>query len=149
MVLAAFARTRRIRMIARRRFHRAIFLAAGVYNISWGLFSALDPQWLFRFAGMPSQNHPAIFAALAMVIGLYGVLYLEVALRPERGWLIAAVGLSGKVLGPIGVAHQIWSSQWPAAAFVMCITNDCIWWGPFALYLYDARPGRQKPGDRG
>ena len=88
-------------MIRRRRFHRAIFTAAGVYNIAWGLFSAFDPQWLFRFAGMPPQNHPAIFAGLGMVIGLYGILYLEVARCPERGRLLAAVGLTGKILGPL------------------------------------------------
>ena len=73
------------RMIARRRFHRTIFLAAGVYNIAWGLYSAFDPQWLFRLTNMPLQNHPAIFSGLGMVIGLYGILYFEVARAPERG----------------------------------------------------------------
>ena len=81
------------------------FPAAGVYNIAWGIFSACDPQWLFRFAGMPLANHPGVFACLGMVIGLYGILYLEVARVPERGWLIAAVGLAGKILGPIGLTH--------------------------------------------
>ena len=38
-----------------------------------------------------------------MVIGLYGLIYLEVARAPERGWPLAAVGLTGKVLGPIGL----------------------------------------------
>ena len=66
-------------MVQRRRFHQAVFLAAGFYNLGWGLFSILDPQWLFRFAGMPEQNYPEIFACLGMVIGLYGVLYLDVA----------------------------------------------------------------------
>jgi len=37
----------------RLHFHRAVFVAAGIYNIGWGIFSALDPQWLFRFSGMP------------------------------------------------------------------------------------------------
>ena len=49
---------------------------------------------------MPLANHPAVFACLGMVVGLYGVLYFEVARDPERGWLIAAVGLAGKILGP-------------------------------------------------
>jgi hypothetical protein len=127
-------------MVARRRFHRAIFVAAGLYNIVWGLFSALDPQWLFRFAEMPLQNHPQIFACLGMVVGLYGVLYLEVARVPERGWLLAAVGLLGKVLGPIGLAGLIWSRQWPLKSIILCVTNDFIWWIPFGLYLYDAWP---------
>ncbi|RYD57491.1 MAG: hypothetical protein EOP83_21085, partial [Verrucomicrobiaceae bacterium] len=79
--------------IPRRRIHRAIFLAAGIYNIAWGLYAAYDPQWLFRFAKMPLANHPPIFASLGMVVGLYGILYFEVARVPERGWLLAAVGL--------------------------------------------------------
>lgn len=127
-------------MIRHRRLHRAVFTAAGVYNIAWGLWSALDPQWLFRFSGLPPLNHPSIFACLAMVVGLYGVLYLEVARNPEDGWLIAAVGLTGKVLGPIGLADLILHGEWPASTVVLCLTNDLVWWVPFGLYLYDARP---------
>jgi hypothetical protein len=127
-------------MIARRRFHRAVFVAAGLYNIGWGVYSALDPQWLFRYARMPLQNHPQIFACLGMVVGLYGLLYLEVARTPERGWLLAAVGLAGKVLGPLGLLQLIWSGTWPMATVTLCLTNDLIWWIPFGLYLYDAWP---------
>ena len=126
-------------MIERRRFHQTVFVLAGIYNIVWGLYTALDPQWLFRFANMPPLNHPEIFACLGMVIGLYGILYLEVARVPERGWLLAAVGLIGKVLGPIGMAQLLWSGAWPPAAVVLCVTNDLIWWIPFGLYLWDAR----------
>ena len=127
-------------MIQRRGWHRGVFLAAGVYNIGWAVFSILDPQWLFRFAGMPLSNYPAVFACLAMVIGLYGILYLDVARRPEDGWLIAAVGLAGKVLGPIGMGWLILAGEWPPSAFVLCITNDLVWWIPFAIYLRDGWP---------
>lgn len=126
--------------IPRRKLHRLVFLAAGVYNIAWGLWSSLDPQWLFRFTGMPLLNHPGVFACLAMVIGLYGILYLEVARVPERGWLLAAVGLSGKVLGPVGLLVLIHQGTWPRSALVMCLTNDFLWWVPFGLYLKDAWP---------
>ena len=130
----------RAALIERRSWHRFAFLAAGAYNICWGIWSALDPQWLFRFAGMPLANHPEIFACLGMVIGLYGILYLEVARLPERGWLLAAVGLVGKVLGPIGAGVLILQGVWPPRAAIFCLTNDLIWWIPFGLYLYDARP---------
>ena len=75
-----------------------------------------------------------------MVVGLYGIIYFEVARVPERGWLLAAVGLIGKVLGPIGLAQLVWSGAWPKATIVLCLTNDLIWWIPFALYLYDVWP---------
>jgi len=126
--------------IRRRGLHRAVFAVAGVYNLAWGAYAALDPQWLFRVAGMPPLNHPAIFACLGMVVGIYGFLYLEVARAPERGFAIAAVGLLGKVLGPIGLARLIATGEWPAATLVLCLTNDFIWWIPFALYLHDAWP---------
>lgn len=127
-------------MIPRRRLHQAVFVAAGLYNIGWGIYAVLDPQWLFRYAGMPLQNYPPIFACLGMVVGLYGFIYLEVARVPERGWVAAAVGLAGKVLGPIGLVLLIRSGAWPFATMILCLTNDLIWWVPFGLYLHDAWP---------
>ena len=135
-------------LIARRRFHRGVFLAAGLYNFGWGAFTAIDPQWLFRFAGMPPLNHPAVFTCLGMVVAVYGLLYLEVARVPERGWLPAAAGLLGKLLGPIGLAVLVSDGVWPLAAGILCVGNDLVWWAPFALYLYDAwpfRPSRAAP----
>ena len=126
--------------IPRRRLHRAVFVAAGVYNIAWGLFTCADPQWLFDFAGMPPINYPPMMQCLGMVIGLYGLLYLEIARRPEHGALLAAIGLTGKLLGPIGLVSLIARGEWPASTSILCITNDLIWWIPFALYLRDVRP---------
>src|SRR5438874_924060 len=125
-------------MIMRRRWHRFVFVAAGLYNIGWGIFTSIDPGWLFRFADMPPPNYPEMIACLAMVIGLYGILYFEVARVPEHGWLLAAVGLAGKVLGPIGLVYLIITGIWPPATVVLCLTNDFVWWLPFGLYLYDA-----------
>jgi len=127
-------------MIARRQFHRVVFCAAGIYNIAWGFYVMWDPQWFFRFAGLPPLNHPQIFACLGMVVGLYGILYLEVARVPECGWLLAAVGLIGKILGPIGLAELIWRGMWPRSTVVLCLTNDLIWWAPFSIYLFDSWP---------
>src|SRR4051812_43024330 len=100
-------------MIPRRRLHRAVFALAGVYNLAWGAYAALDPGWLFRFAGMRPALYPEIFACLGMVVGLYGFVYLEIARVPERGWPLAAVGLAGKVLGPLGLAQLLVTGRWP------------------------------------
>jgi len=124
----------------RRAWHRRLFVAAGSYNLAWGLWSSLDPQWLFRFAHMPPSPYPEIFGCLAMVVGLYGFVYFEVARVPERGFVLAAVGLAGKILGPIGLGVLLLRGVWPMRAAVLCLTNDVIWWIPFALYLHDAWP---------
>ena len=131
-------------MIPRRRFHRVVFVLAAIYNPLWGLYAAIDPGWLFRFSGMPPLNHPSIFACLGMVVGVYGILYAEVARVPERGFLLAAVGMLGKILGPIGLAVLIARGEWPLRSAVLCLTNDLVWWVPFALYLRDAWPFYRK-----
>jgi len=113
---------------------------AGIYNAGWGLYVALDPQWLFRFASMPPLNHSQIFACLGMVVGLYGLVYLEVVRAPEKGWLLVAVGLLGKLLGPAGWAYIVLDGTWPFATVILVLTNDLIWWVPFALYLRDSWP---------
>jgi hypothetical protein len=59
----------------RRRLHRVTFALAGAYNIAWGCYAVLDPQWFHRVTGLP-----------------------------------------------------------------LIITNDLVWWVPFALYLRDAWP---------
>src|SRR5215208_4331103 len=117
-------------MMPRRGLHRCSFVLAGVYNLAWGAYSMLDPQWFFRFTGLPLLNHPAIFSCLGMVIGLYGVLYLEVARLPERGRVLAAIGLIGKILGPIGLAQLLVTGTWPLRSVWLSLTNDVIWWLP-------------------
>jgi hypothetical protein len=97
-----------------------------------------QPQWLFQWAGMEPARYPEVFACLRMVIGLYGILYREVARRPEGGWLIAAVGLAGKVLGPVGWTYLVVNGRWPLKSVALVATNDLLWWAPFTVYLFDA-----------
>ena len=75
------------------------FVAAAAYNMAWGLLTALYPQWLFRLADMEPMRYPAVFACVGMIVGLYGVVYAEVARRPERGFVLAAVGLVAMAIG--------------------------------------------------
>lgn len=126
--------------MTRQRTHQRVFLAAGIYNILWGAYAVADPQWFFRLTGLPLSNSPQIFACLGMVLGLYGILYLDVARRPAQGWLVAAVGFTGKILGPLGLAWLVLTRVWPADTVVLVATNDLVWWIPFAWYLRDAWP---------
>ena len=98
---------------------------------------------------MPPARYPELMACLGMVIGLYGVLYLQVARAPEDGFVPAAVGLAGKTLGPAGWAVLVGTGAWTPGTVVLILTNDVIWWVPFALYLWDARPRRTSAKEPG
>lgn len=123
--------------LRRRRLHVGTFVVAGFYNLAWGTLTALSPLWFFQSVGVEPPKYPEIFACLGMVIGLYGILYFKVATDPESQWLIAAVGLVGKVLGPIGFVTLVLDGKWPLKSFVLILLNDVVWWVPFSLYLFD------------
>jgi hypothetical protein len=69
-----------------------------------------------------------------MVVGVYGLLYWHAAWRLDTAWPIIAVGLLGKVLGPIGMVLSF-SETWPLRLGLLCVFNDLIWWLPFGLFL--------------
>lgn len=124
----------------RKRLHRITFIIAGLYNILWGLWVSIDPTWLFRFAEMPIPTYPEIFVCVGMIVGLYGVVYLEIARRPEKGFVLALVGFVGKILGPLGIFYYMYIGKWTFSAIIMNVTNDFIWLIPFAIYLWDSFP---------
>lgn len=87
---------------------------------------------------MPRRRfHRPVF----VLAGAYNLLWgVYAVLDPGMPRLIAAGGLMGKILGPLGLARLLWAGQWPMASAVLCLTNDLIWWFPFALYLHDSYP---------
>jgi hypothetical protein len=74
-----------------------------------------------------------------MVIGLYGVGYAYSALRLDRAAPFIAIGLAGKVLGPIGWVLTVSSGQLPIRTLPLIVFNDIVWWLPFGLFLLEGR----------
>ena len=72
-----------------------------------------------------------------MVVGTYGLAYGYAALRPDRAAPFIAIGLIGKMLGPIGWVLTVRSGEWPVRTFTLVLFNDLVWWLPFALFLVD------------
>ena len=84
-----------------------------------------------------------------MVVGVYGVGYLIAAADPVRHWPIVFVGLLGKVLGPLGFLSAATRGDLPWVFGVTIMTNDLIWWFPFAAILVVAwRTVPERDGER-
>jgi hypothetical protein len=116
------------------RLFRIAFAAAGVYNLAFGLWATVWPMAFFELFAIAPPRYPGIWACLGMVVGVYGLLYLHAAWRLETAWPIVAVGLLGKVLGPVGMALSF-GDDWPRRLGMLCIYNDLVWWLPFGLFL--------------
>jgi ligand-binding SRPBCC domain-containing protein len=117
--------------------------AAGLYNLVWGLAIIAFPHLLFDLTGMPRINYPEIWQCVGMIVGVYGVGYLVAAGDPYRHWPIVLVGLLGKVFGPIGFAASLMKGTFPPVFGLTILTNDLLWWIPFALILWGAFLNRQ------
>lgn len=115
-----------------------VLLAAGVYNLAWGAAVILSPQAIFRLAGAEAPNYPSIWQCVGMMVGVFGVGYLIAARDPLRHWPIVLVGLLGKICGPIGFVFTAASGELPWLWGVTILTNDLIWWAPFATILWRA-----------
>jgi len=126
---------------------RPVLLAAGLYNILWGAFAVLFPKAIFSWLDMPQPNYPQFWQCIGMIVGVYGIGYAIAAFDPVRHWPIVLVGFLGKVMGPLGMVQALWTGQLPWGFALNCVTNDLIWWVPFALILKHAWVQYQSEGN--
>lgn len=123
-------------------------IAAAVYNLVWGGLVIAFPHALFDACGMKRMEYPEIWQCVGMIVGVYGIGYGIAAWDHRRHWPIVLVGLLGKLFGPAGFAVALWEGRFPPAFGLTILTNDLVWWIPFALILVDAmRGGELKRGE--
>lgn len=120
------------------RWMRHVLIAAGIYNLAWGAFVVLFPNVMFRVLGMPLPNYPQIWQCVGMIVGVYGIGYLAASRDPLRHWPITLVGFLGKIFGPIGFLDAAIRGDLPWRFGATILTNDLIWWLPFAMILLAA-----------
>jgi len=118
---------------------RISFALAGAYNLAFGLWAGFWPLEFFRIFEIEPPRYPGIWACVGMVVGVYGLLYWHAAWKLETARPIIAIGLLGKVLGPLGML-MTFSETWPRRLGMLCVYNDLIWWLPFALFLLRGTP---------
>lgn len=117
---------------------RWILFAAAAYNLAWGAWVVLFPATAFNLIDLPPPRYPQIWQCVGMIVGVYGVGYAIAAFDPLRHWPIVLVGLLGKILGPIGFVDSALQGTLPWTAGWTILTNDVVWWVPFAAILHRA-----------
>ena len=115
-----------------------MLIAAGIYNLAFGVFAIAFPTSMFHLLDMEPPRYLELWQCIGMIVGVYGVGYLIAAFDPVRHWPIVLVGFLGKALGPIGMAWAIAAGRLPVSFGLANVTNDLIWLVPFALVLRHA-----------
>jgi len=119
---------------------KPVLMAAGAYNIVFGLWAILLPAQslsVIGFDGSIAQSR-LLWSCIGMIVGVYGIGYLLAANRPLTLWPLILVGLLGKIFGPVGYVYGVATGQAPVEMGFILIFNDLIWWVPFGLILWRA-----------
>ena len=122
-------------------WQKATLVLAGAYNLAWGALVVLAQRGTLEWLGL-SVATPLVeqlWGCIGMFVAVWGAGYLAAARDPLRHWPIVMVGLMGKVFGPIGFALALAQDALPLSMGKTLLTNDLVWWIPFALILRDAR----------
>jgi len=117
--------------------YRPWFYAAALYNLVWGAVAIVFPARFFRLIRMPQPNYPALWQVIGMFVLVYAPAYWWAGRFPARHRHLIAIGLLGKVLGPLGFAWSASTGRLPLAFGVTILSNDSIWWPAFGLFLCD------------
>jgi peroxiredoxin/uncharacterized membrane protein HdeD (DUF308 family) len=115
---------------------RATLRLAAIYNVLFGLWAILFPLAIFQWLEVEVPNYPSLWQCIGMIVGVYGIGYWIAARDPVRHWPIVLVGFLGKVFGPIGFVFTALRAELPWSWGFVSLTNDLIWWLPFASILY-------------
>ncbi|HEV8322747.1 MAG TPA: hypothetical protein VG389_14110 [Myxococcota bacterium] len=127
----------------RARYYRVVLTLAALYNAAFGLWAGLVPGAFFRAFRLDPPRYPGIWQCLGMVVGLYGALYALAAHwlgregDRERARPLVAIGLAGKVLGPLGWLWTVARGEWPLRTVTLVLLDDVVWWLPFVLLLLE------------
>jgi hypothetical protein len=117
------------------RFHKILFLLAGIYNLAFGIWLFCSPQSLFAFAGLPILIPIVFYRILAVIIAGFSVIYFYSILRPEKAKYLILLGLLSKIAPTIFVIFMQIFSDFSFDWYKMLFFNDMIWWIPFCHYL--------------
>jgi len=126
---------------------RGWFLAAAAYNLVWGLAVILFPVALYRLAGLPPLDYPALFQCIGMMVLAYAPGYWLVWKDPKRYGAFVWVGIFGKACGPIGFLVAAFQGKLPwNFGWLICL-NDLPWLPAFVLFAKEWVKGERETVD--
>ena len=118
--------------------YRAWLTAAAVYNLLWGSAAVLWPGWPFALAGVPMPDDLVFWQVVGMFVLLFAPGYWWAARDPARHGHFVLIGLTGRMLGPLGFVWAYATGQLPLAFGLVILSNDLLWLPVCALFVRDA-----------
>lgn len=122
----------------RERSHARWLKAAAIYNAAWGAANVLWPGRALRLLGVREPEPTFAWQTVGMMVGVYAPAYWWASRDPLPRAHLVAVGLAGKVLGPLGFVWAVRTGRLPLRFGLTILSNDLVWWPAFAAIIGDA-----------
>jgi hypothetical protein len=120
---------------------------AALHNLGWAVFMSALPHAWWDWLGLARPNYEFLWPGLGFFIGFLGIGYAIASTDPVTHRGLVYVGLGTKVLGFLGVLHNVYVMKiMPPAFAASAVFTDFIWIVPLFLI---ARHGWTKAGKRG
>jgi small multidrug resistance pump len=123
---------------ARARVYARWLEAAAIYNAIWGVANVLWPTRALRLLGVSHEGPPFAWQTVGMMVGAYAPAYWWASRDPLGSGHLVAVGLAGKILGPLGFVWAAQTRRLPLRFGITILSNDLIWWPTFTAIVRDA-----------
>lgn len=125
-----------MRLVVTRPWMQITLLAAGIYNLIWGVVTILNPQRIFENLHLALPNYMIMWQGIALVEILFGLGYLLASKQPFKHWIIVLLGFILKLTIGISFIYLLMANRLPANLFTHILANDLVWLLPFAGIIY-------------
>ncbi len=125
-----------MRLVVTRPWMQITLLAAGIYNLIWGVVTILNPQRIFENLHLALPNYMIMWQGIALVEILFGLGYLLASKQPFKHWIIVLLGFILKLTIGISFIYLLMVNRLPANLFTHILANDLVWLLPFAGIIY-------------
>lgn len=127
------------------RASQIVLRLAAVHCLAWGVFILAAPVVSARIYGFDKPlTDGFLWSGTGLAIFLFGVGYAIAATDPIRHVAPIVVGLTAKVLGPVGMVLSVVRGEVSSGVLWLLPVNDVVWWIPFGLILRQAWRDRQR-----
>lgn len=115
---------------------RKFLLASATYHLLFAVWVNCWPQLGFDWIGLEQPNHPMMWRAVGLIIGILGIGLLIASRNPIQHWMIVLLGFIKCTFGIIGFSvFMLQQDLWQNSVWMM-VLDDLVWWAPFAIILW-------------
>ena len=114
---------------------RGLLLLAGAYNVGWGLFIYVFPNYFYQWITQTQPPAPPLITWQGVGVLAFGIAYLLAAVYPTRLWLLIGLGFFSKLIGPIVLYFMVMQQNITKKYIFHLLMNDLVWLIPLSIIL--------------